>query len=196
MNLELRIRDCCWLSVMLAVPFFLLGSFLVVQSILFSDKLIQFYLNSNFIAGILLVLASSLAIVTLYVSLKKMRMKTNRLLNTGLIGVARFVSIYETTRMTGYEPVMRIELEISIDNHDPYNVVYAENANLIKPCVLYPGNRFRVTVDPDDRENILIDWRQQHLLNPEYREIHTLSKTIIPSSDRTEVSEFIPSLSM
>ncbi|MCD4774458.1 MAG: hypothetical protein K8S15_00225 [Candidatus Aegiribacteria sp.] len=197
MNPELRIRNCCWLSVILAVPFFLLGSILVVQSILLPDKLIQFFLNGNFIAGVLLVSVPLLVIVTLSVSLRKAHKMTSRLMNTGLIGVARFVSIYETTRMTGDEPIMRIELEITTNDHDPYSMLYIENANLIKPGVLYPGNRFRVMVDPNEKENILIDWTQQNLLNPDHghEETSDLSKMITPSPDGTEVSECIPILS-
>lgn len=198
MNPELRSRNSWWLSVMLAVPFFLLGSFLVIQSTQLSDKLIPLLLNGHFIAGMLLILAPLLVMVTLSVSLKQARIMTDRLMNTGLIGVARFVSIYETTRMTGDGPVMRIELEISTEDHDPYRTVYIENPNLIKPSILYPGNRFRVMVDPNEKENILINWTPLHLLNPgqEQSEILKLRKTIAPSSDITGFSESIPSLSM
>ncbi len=198
MNPELRSRNRWWLSMMLAVPFFLLGSFLVIQSTQLSDKLIPLLLNGHFIAGMLLILAPLLAIVTLSVSLKQTRIMTDRLMNTGLIGVARFVSIYETTRMTGDGPVMRIELEISTEDHDTYRTVYIENPNLIKPSILYPGNRFRVMVDPNEKENILINWTPLHLLNPgqEQGEILKLRKMIAPSSDITGFSESIPSLSM
>ncbi|MCK4505381.1 MAG: hypothetical protein KAW14_07180 [Candidatus Aegiribacteria sp.] len=198
MNPELRSRNRWWLSVMLAVPFLLLGSFLVVQSTQFPNKLIPFLLNGHFIAGMLLVLAPLLVIVALSVSLKQARRMTDRLMNTGLIGIARFVSIYETTRMTGDGPVIRIELEITTEIHDPYRTVYIENANLIKPAFLYPGNRFRVMVDPNEKENILINWTPLYLLNPgqEYVDIRDSRKTITPSPDSTEVSDCIPSLSM
>ncbi len=198
MNPELRSRNRWWLSVMMAVPFFFLGILLVIQSTQLSGKLIPFFLNGHFIAGMLLVLAPLLVIIALSVSLKQARRMTDRLMNTGLIGIARFVSIYETTRMTGDGPVMRIELEITTEIHDPYRTVYIENANLIKPAFLYPGNRFRVMVDPNEKENILINWTPLYLLNPgqEYVDIRDSRKTITPSPDSTEVSDCIPSLSM
>jgi Zn-dependent protease with chaperone function len=182
----------------MAVPFFFLGILLVIQSTQLSGKLIPFFLNGHFIAGMLLVLAPLLVIIALSVSLKQARRMTDRLMNTGLIGIARFVSIYETTRMTGDGPVMRIELEITTEIHDPYRTVYIENANLIKPAFLYPGNRFRVMVDPNEKENILINWTPLYLLNPgqEYVDIRDSRKTITPSPDSTEVSDCIPSLSM
>ncbi len=192
MNPELRCRNRWLLSVMLSGPFFLLGSFLVVQGIQFPDKLIPFFLNGHFISGMLLVLSPLLVLVTMSVSLKQARRMTDRLRNTGLIGIARFISIYETTRMTADGPVIRIELEISTENHDPYRTVYIENANLIKPAFLYPGNRFRVMIDPLEKENMLIDWTPLYLLNQdqEYAEIRD------SIADNTKVSEYIPILSM
>ncbi|MCK4505894.1 MAG: hypothetical protein KAW14_09770 [Candidatus Aegiribacteria sp.] len=198
MNPELRIRNRWLMSIMLTVPFFFLGCLLVVQSIQLSGKLIPILLNGHFIAGMLLVLAPLLVIVTLSVSLQQARRMTDRLMNTGLIGVARFVSIYERTRMTGDGPVIRIELEITTEIHDPYRKVYIENANLIKPVFLYPGNRFRVMVDPNDKENILMNWTPLYLMNPgqEHAEILDSRKTTTSPPDITEISECIPSLSM
>ncbi|MCD4847272.1 MAG: hypothetical protein K8R76_03685 [Candidatus Aegiribacteria sp.] len=201
MNPELRSRNHWWLSVMLAVPFFLLGMLLVIQSTQLSGKLIPFFNNGHFIAGMLLVVAPLLVVVTLSVSLEKARRMTDRLMDNGLIGVARFVSIYEKTRMTNDGPLIRIELEITTEIHDPYRTVYIENANLIKPSVLYRWNRFRVIVDPNEKENILIDWTPLHLLNPgqEHAEIRDSRKRNTNHNsftDSTEFSEYIPSLSM
>lgn len=201
MNPELRCRNRWLLSMMLSGPFFLLGIFLVVQSTQFPDKLIPFFLNGHFITGILLVLSPLFVIVFLTVSLKQARRMTDRLMNTGLIGIARFVSIYETTRMTADGPVIRIELEITTEDHNPYRTVYMENANLIKPAFLYPGNRFRVMVDPNEKDNILINWTPLYLLNPgqKYAEIHDSRKKNTdrnPFADCTGASECIPSLSM
>lgn len=198
MNLELRSRNRWWLSVMLSIPFFLLGSFLVVQSTLLSDKLFPLFLNGQFIAGMLLVLATLLVIVTLSVKLNQARRMTDRLMNTGLTGVARFVSIYETTKITGDGPVIRLELEITTEDHEPYRIVYTENPNFIKPAFLYPGNRFRVMVDPNEKENILINWTPLYLLNhgQEQSEILDSRKTISPAPDITGVSEGVPSLFM
>lgn len=183
---------------MLTVPFFFLGCLLVVQSTQLPDRLISSFHNGHFIMGMLLITTPLLVLVTLSVSLKKARSMTNRLMNTGLIGVARFVSIYERTRMTNDGPLMRIELEITIENHDSYRTVYIENANLIRPAVLYPGNRFRVLVDPDEKENVLIDWKPLNLLNPgqEYAEILDSRKIITPNPDSTRILECIPSLSI
>lgn len=201
MNPELRSRNRWLLSMMLSVPFFFLGSFLVVQSTQLPYKLIPFFHNGSFIAGILLIMAPLLVVVTLSVNLKQACRRTDRLMNTGLIGVARFVSIYETTRMTADGSVIRIELEITTGNHDPYKTVYMENAHLIKPAFMYPGNRFRVMVDPYEKENILINWTPLDLLNPgqEYAEIRDSRKKNTdrnPFADCTGVSECIPSLSM
>ncbi len=198
MNPELRSRNRWWLSMMLSVPFFFLGSFLVVQSTQLPDKLIPFFHSGHFIVGMLLIMAPLLVVVILSVSLKKARSMTNRLMNTGLIGVARFVSIYERTRMTNDGPLIRIELEITTESHDPYRTVYIENANLLKPAVLYPGNRFRVMVDPYEKKNILINWTPLGLLNPgqEYAEIRDSRKAITPFPDNTGISECIPSLSI
>jgi hypothetical protein len=183
---------------MLSIPFFLLGSILVVQSTELSNEFIPLLLNGYFIGGMLLVLTPLIVIVTLSVSLKRAGRKTDKLINNGLIGVARFISVYETTRMTGDGPVIRLELEITTENHDPYRIIYLENPNLIKHAFLYPDNRFRVMVDPDEKGNILINWTPLCLLNPgqEQAEIIDSRRMISSAPDMEVVSEGIPSLSI
>jgi len=198
MNPELHSRNRWWLSLMLTVPFFVLGGLLVLHSAKLSGELVPFYLNAHFIAGMLLVLAPLLTLIALSLIVYKARIFTDRLKKNGLTGVARFISIYERTRMTADGPLIRIELEITTEIQNPYRIVYTENPRHIKPTFLYPGNRFRVLVDPNEKENILIDWTPLHLINPgqEYSEILDMRETTPPSPHSAGVSEYTHSFSM
>jgi hypothetical protein len=80
------------------------------------------------------------------------------LLTTGLVGRAEIVSATQTSMYVNEQPVVQLQLNVSVPGRAPYQVSHREVVPLLSLAVIQPGHSLPVAVDPANANKIAIDW--------------------------------------
>jgi hypothetical protein len=81
-----------------------------------------------------------------------------QLLTTGLVGRAEIVSATQTSMYVNDQPVVQMQLNVTVPGHPPYPVSHREVVPLLALAMVQPGRSLPVAVDPANANKLAIDW--------------------------------------
>ena len=81
-----------------------------------------------------------------------------QLLTTGLVGQAEIVSASQTSMYVNDQPVVQMQLNVTVSGRSPYLVSHREVVPLLAIAMIQPGRSLPVAVDPADANKLAIDW--------------------------------------
>jgi hypothetical protein len=86
--------------------------------------------------------------------------EADRLREVGLEGTARIVSAEQTGMYMNENPLVEMDLDVTVGGRPPYRVHHKDWIPLIMLGTLSSGLALPVRVDPQDPSKVLIDWTQ------------------------------------
>jgi hypothetical protein len=84
--------------------------------------------------------------------------RRRRILAEGIPGTARIVSVTQTSVMVNNQPVMRLQLAVTMPDRPRYEVSVRRTIPFVLMARVQPGNTVGVRVDREDGDRLEIDW--------------------------------------
>lgn len=81
---------------------------------------------------------------------------SQEVLGTGIDGQATITSVAETNAYFGRSPIVRFELQVSVDGQPPYALTHTQPVSQLAIPRVQPGMTVPVKVDPNDGSKVAL----------------------------------------
>ena len=152
------IRGSWWIFAIPVTVSVLVGVGLIVFDIVAdpSPHMEPQFLNSFTTLGVFFLLSPFAALFMIFRMVSRSRKREALLVENGIRGLAKVISVRETGLTTNNVPQMEMHLEVSTSQGDPYTTVHRDHISLINIHRLLPGAEFPVFVNRDDPDDLLL----------------------------------------